>query len=63
MTQTTSSRPAKKPAPGWFEQLFFNRRRPHLRAIPKDWTKPDEDAYQKLIRDDDFVSTKYCPVR
>lgn len=60
MTQTTASHPAKKPASGWFQQLFFNRRRPHLRALSKEWVKPDnEDAYQKLIHDDDFVSTKY----
>ena len=60
MTQTTASKPAKKSGSGWYSQLFFNRRRPHLRALPKDWIRPeDEDAYQKLIHDDGFVSPKY----
>ncbi len=60
MTQTTASRPAKKSPPGWFEQLFFIRRRPHLRALPSEWFRPeDEDEYQKLIHNDGFISPKY----
>ena len=60
MTQTTASRPAKKSPPGWFEQLFFIRRRPHLRALPSEWFRPeDEDEYQKLIHSDGFISPKY----
>ena len=60
MTQATTTRPVKKSRSGWYEQLFFNRRRPHLRALPKDWERPqDDDAYQKLIHDDGFVSPKY----
>ncbi len=60
MTPTTASRPVKKAKQGWYEQLFFNRRRPHLRALPKEWDRPeDEDEYQRLIHQDDFVSPKY----
>lgn len=60
MTQTTASRPAKKSPPGWFEQLFFIRRRPHLRALPSEWFRPeDEDEYQKLIHNDGFISPRY----
>lgn len=60
MTQSTASPAAKKSTPGWYSQLFFNRRRPQLRALPKDWERPaDEDDYQKLIHADGFVSPKY----
>lgn len=60
MTQTTASRPAKKKTPRLYDQLFFIRRRPHLRALPSEWYRPeDEDEYQKLIHSDGFVSPKY----
>ena len=41
MTPTTASKPVKKPSEGWYD-LFFNRRRPHLRALPKDWDRPED---------------------
>ncbi|MCA0456757.1 MAG: DUF4231 domain-containing protein [Chloroflexi bacterium] len=60
MTAKTASQSAKKSNKSWYQELFFNRRRPHLRALPKDWQMPDsDDAYQKQIHDDGFVSPKY----
>lgn len=52
-----------KPAPknrrkSRWSDLFFFRRRPHMRGIPPDWEQPDDDVYQKLIQDDGFVSIK-----
>lgn len=60
MTQTTATRRPPKSNRRAYQQLFFIRRRPRLRALPKDWIRPeDDDAYQKLIHADDFVSPKY----
>ena len=60
MTQKAASGPFKRSTRAWYSDLFFNRRRPHLRALPMEWDKPaDDDEYQKLIHDDGFVSLKY----
>ncbi len=60
MAHTGASGPVKRSTRNWYSDLFFNRRRPHLRALPMEWEKPDDDdLYQKLIHDDGFVSTKY----
>jgi len=61
MTQKTASGPFKRSTRAWYSDLFFNRRRPHLRALPMEWEKPaDDDEYQKLIHADGFVSPKYA---
>lgn len=58
MATANPAKPRKKPQ-RW-RDLFFFRRRPHLRGIPIDWEHPaDDDTYQKLIRDEGFVSSKY----
>ncbi|MBI1281713.1 MAG: DUF4231 domain-containing protein [Anaerolineaceae bacterium] len=60
MTQKSASGAVSRTTRKWYDDLFFNRRRPHLRALPMEWEKPeDDDAYQKLIHDDDFISPKY----
>ena len=60
MTHTGASGPVKRSTRAWYSDLFFNRRRPQLRALPIEWEKPDDDdAYQKLIHDDGFVSPKF----
>ena len=63
MTQSNASGSVKRSTSKWYADLFFNRRRPHLRALPKDWIRPEsDDDYQKLIHDDGFVSPKYYDV-
>jgi hypothetical protein len=60
MTHSTASGPVKRSTRAWYADLFFNRRRPHLRALPMEWEKPDDDdAYQQIIHSDGFVSPKY----
>src|SRR5215475_11106757 len=62
MATATSAKPArsqKKKSSRW-NNLFFFRRRPHLRSITPDWERPaDEDAYQKMIENEGFVSIKF----
>jgi len=60
MTHTSASGAVSRTTRKWYDDLFFNRRRPHLRALPLEWEKPeDDDAYQKIIHEDDFISPKY----
>src|SRR5262249_39100682 len=43
-----------------WSNLFFFRRRPHLRSVSPDWDRPaDDDAYQKMIESEGFVSVKF----
>ncbi len=54
-----TARSQKKRFARW-NNLFFFRRRPHLRDVSPEWNKPaDDDTYQKMIRDEGFVSIKY----
>jgi len=42
-----------------WNELFFIKRRPRLRGIPLNWEQPaTEDDFQKLIRNEGFVSWK-----
>src|SRR4051812_3617556 len=53
-------RPKRNSTMMWYDNLFFNRRRPHSRPLQIDWIRPDDiDSYQRLIHDHGFVSPKY----
>jgi hypothetical protein len=57
MATAKATKPKRKSA---WRDLFFFRRRPHLRGIPMDWERPaDEAAYQKLINEEGFVSNEF----
>ena len=56
---TVVTPPAKSKRRYAWNELFFIKRRPHLRGIPLNWEKPaSDDQYQKMIRDQGFVSWK-----
>jgi hypothetical protein len=58
-TNTAKPTPKQRRKPR-YANLFFFRRRPHFRGIPYDWERPaDDEQYQKMIEQDDFVSIKH----
>jgi uncharacterized protein DUF4231 len=61
MTTANPAKPvAKKKSRARWRDLFFFRRRPRLRGVTPEWEKPaDDDAYQKMIQDEGFVSSRY----
>ncbi len=62
MTVKALPPPVSTPKPkrrSYIGQLFFIRRRPYLRGIPLDWDRPDDEAYEKLIHDEGFISIKH----
>ena len=43
--------------PGQTKQFFLFSRAPKLSGIPKKWTRPSEEDYQKALINGDFLST------
>ena len=57
MANTSPPKAKRKSSIG---NLFFFKYRPRLGGIPMDWERPsDDDAYQKMIHDEGFVSVKF----
>jgi hypothetical protein len=56
----TASPPKPKKRKSSIRDLFFLKRRPHLRGVSMEWEPPPDDAaYQKLLNDEGFVSNDY----
>ena len=59
-TVKTNPKTAKPKKRSYYGDLFIFRRRPYLRGITLEWERPATDeAYQKLIADEGFVSPTY----
>lgn len=50
IAQPTVSKPRPK------SKYFFIRRRPRLRDLPREWTRPDEAAYAQLVANEGFIA-------
>jgi hypothetical protein len=57
MASASPAKPNKPKKKSFYNDLFFLKRRPYLRGVVLDWERPTSDeAYQKLIHDEGFVS-------
>lgn len=58
MASANPAKPRKRKSS--YADLFFFKRRPHLRGVGLDWERPASDeAYQKMIHEEGFISTQF----